>query len=118
MLRRNESRLNVKNRPVRTGDLKGGGPKQPPLPLIGVARSLPLIGLKALSHYVKSCLLYPSCMSKYSARYAGHVGWLPFPNKYRIVCKESMLKIQIKLSFVTSIDDSHYILLIRYIYGA
>ena len=46
MLRRNECRLNFKNRPVRTGDLKGGGPKQPPpLPLIGVARSLPLIGL-------------------------------------------------------------------------
>ena len=37
--------LNFKNRPVRTGDLKGG-PKQPPLPLIGVARSLPLIGLR------------------------------------------------------------------------
>ena len=47
MLRRNECRLNFENRPVRTGDLKGGGgPKQPPLPLIGVARSLPLIGLK------------------------------------------------------------------------
>ena len=45
MLRRNECRMNSKNRPVRTGDLKGG-PKQPPLPLIGVARSLPLIGLK------------------------------------------------------------------------
>ena len=45
MLRRNECRLNFKNRPVRTGDLKGGGPKQPPLLLIGVARSLPLIGL-------------------------------------------------------------------------
>ena len=44
MLRRSECRLNFKNRPVRTGDLKGG-PKQPPLPLIGVARSLPLIGL-------------------------------------------------------------------------
>ena len=47
MLRRNECRLNFKNRPVRTGDLKGG-PKQPPLPLIEVARSLPLIGLKYL----------------------------------------------------------------------
>ena len=45
MLRRNECRLNFKNRTVRTGDIKGG-PKQPPLPLIGVARSLPLIGLK------------------------------------------------------------------------
>ena len=32
MLRRNECRLNFKNRPVRTGDIKGGGgPKQPPL---------------------------------------------------------------------------------------
>ena len=30
MLRRNECRLNCKNRPVRTGDIKGG-PKQPPL---------------------------------------------------------------------------------------
>ena len=49
MLRRNECRLNFKNRPVRTGDLKGGGPKQPPLPLIGVARSLPLKGLRANS---------------------------------------------------------------------
>ena len=29
MLRRNECRLNFKNRPVRTGDLKGGGPKPP-----------------------------------------------------------------------------------------
>ena len=48
MLRRNECRLNFKNRPVRTGDLKGG-PKQPPLPLIGVARSLPLIGLTKLT---------------------------------------------------------------------
>ena len=47
MFRQNECRLNFKNRPVRTGDIKGGGgPKQPPLPLIGVARSLPLIGLK------------------------------------------------------------------------
>ena len=44
MLRRNECRLNFKNRPVRTVDLKGS-PKQPPLPLIGLARSLPLIGL-------------------------------------------------------------------------
>ena len=46
MLRRNECHLNFKNRPVRTGDIKGG-PK--PLPLIGVARSLPLIGLSCLS---------------------------------------------------------------------
>ena len=30
MLRRNECRLNFRNRPVRTGDIKGG-PKQPPL---------------------------------------------------------------------------------------
>ena len=30
MLRRNEYRLNIKNRPVRTGDINGG-PKQPPL---------------------------------------------------------------------------------------
>ena len=47
MLRRNECRLNFQNRPVRTGDIKGGPkqPPRPPLPLIGVARSLPLIGL-------------------------------------------------------------------------
>ena len=38
MLSRNECRLNFKNRPVRTGDIKGGS-KQPPLPLIGIARS-------------------------------------------------------------------------------
>ena len=44
MLRRIECRLNFKNWPVRTRDIKGG-PKQPPFPLIGVARSLPLIGL-------------------------------------------------------------------------
>ena len=50
MLRRNECRLNFKNRPVKTGDIKGG-PKQPPLPLIGLARSLPLIGLRLLSHW-------------------------------------------------------------------
>ena len=38
-------RLNFENRPVRSRDIKGS-PKQPhPLPLIGVARSLPLIGL-------------------------------------------------------------------------
>ena len=46
MLRRMECRSNFKNRPVRTQDIKGG-PKQPPppQPLIGIARSLPLIGL-------------------------------------------------------------------------
>ena len=56
MLRRHECRLNFKNRPVRTGDLKGGGVinNPPPLPLIGVARSLPLIGMKAAyKQYVK-----------------------------------------------------------------
>ena len=31
MLRRNECRLNFKNRPVRTGDLKGGVLNNPPL---------------------------------------------------------------------------------------
>ena len=45
MLRQNECRLNFKNRPVRTGDIKGEVLNNPPLPLIGVARSLPLIGL-------------------------------------------------------------------------
>ena len=38
-----ECRLNFKNRPERTRDLKGV--LNEPLPLIGVARSLPLIGL-------------------------------------------------------------------------
>ena len=42
-----ECRLNFENQPVRSRDIMGGGRKQPPppLPLIGVARSLPLIGL-------------------------------------------------------------------------
>ena len=44
MLRRIECRLNLKNRPVRTRDLKGV--LNDPLQLIGVIRSLPLIGLK------------------------------------------------------------------------
>ena len=40
MLRQSECRLNFKNRPVRTRDIKGI--LNDPLPLMGVARSLPL----------------------------------------------------------------------------
>ena len=40
------------------------------------------------------------------------------PQKYCIPYKKSILKLQSKLSFVTSFDVSHYILLFRSIYGA
>ena len=73
--------------------------------------------LKGLSHLVQSCLLYRSCMSKDSARSTGHVDHF-FPIKYCVACKKSTLKVLINLGFVTSFEDSHYILLFRYIYGA
>ena len=41
-----------------------------------------------------------------------------FPIKYCVACKKSTLKVLINLGFVTSFEDSHYILLFRYIYGA
>ena len=41
-----------------------------------------------------------------------------FPIKYCVTCKKSTLKVIINLGFVTSFEDSHYILLFRYIYGA
>ena len=74
-------------------------------------------GLKGLSHLVQSCLLYRSCTSKDSARTTGHVDHF-FPIKYCVACKKSTLKVLINLGFVTSFEDSHYILLFRYIYGA
>ena len=73
--------------------------------------------LKGLSHLVQSCLLYRSCMSKDSARSTGHAGHF-FPKKYCVAFKKSTLKVLINLVFVTSFEDSHYILLFRYIYGA
>ena len=76
-----------------------------------------LFSLKGLSHLVQSCLLYRSCMSKDSAHSTGHVGHF-FPIKYCVACKKSTLKVLINLGFVTSFEDSHYILLFRYIYGA
>ena len=78
---------------------------------------LDLFSLKGLSHLVQSCLLYRSCMSKDSARSTGHVDHF-FPIKYCVACKKSTLKVLINLGFVTSFEDSHYILLLRYIYGA
>ena len=41
-----------------------------------------------------------------------------FPIKYCVACKKSTIKVLINLGFVTSFEDSHYILLFRYIYGA
>ena len=43
---------------------------------------------------------------------------LLFSQKYCVACKKSTLKVLINLGFVTSFEDSHYILLFRYIYGA
>ena len=56
-------------------------------------------------------------MSKDSARSTGHVDHF-FPIKCCVACKKSTLKVLINLGFVTSFEDSHYILLFRYIYGA
>ena len=41
-----------------------------------------------------------------------------FQIKYCVACKKSTLKVLINLGFVTSFEDSHNILLFRYIYGA
>ena len=57
-------------------------------------------------------------MSKDSARSTGHVRQFFQKKKYCVACKKSTLKVQINLSFVTPFEDSHYILLFRYIYGA
>ena len=81
------------------------------------ANAVDTLPLKGLSHLVQSCLLYRSCMSKDSARSTGHVDHF-FPIKYCVACKKSTLKVLINIGFVTSFEDSHYILLFRYIYGA
>ena len=79
--------------------------------------------LKGLSHLVQSCpfqscLLYRSCMSKDSARFHWSCRSLFFPIKYCVACKKSTLKVLTNLGFVRSFEDSHCILLLRYIYGA
>ena len=75
--------------------------------------------LEGLSHHVQSFLLYRSCISKDSARSTGHVGHFPLsPKKCCVACKKSTLEILIDLGFVTSFEDSHYILLFRFICGA
>ena len=48
-------------------------------------------------------------MSKDLARSTGHVSQFFFLN-YCLACKESTLKVQINLGFVTSFEDTHYIL--------
>ena len=57
-------------------------------------------------------------MTKDSARSTGHVGHIFPRNTYSVACKTSTLKVLINFGFVTSFEDSHYILLFRYIYGA
>ena len=89
-------------------------PPPPPAPRVRLDVAAPRGGL---SHLLQSCLLYRSCMSKDSARSTGHVDHF-FPIKYCVACKKSTLKVLINLGFVTSFEDSHYILLFRYIYGA
>ena len=44
--------------------------------------------------------------------------WSLFSQKYCVVCKKPTLKDLICFGFVTSFEDSHCILLFRYIYGA
>ena len=44
--------------------------------------------------------------------------WSLFSKKYCVTCKKLSLKVLINFGFVTSFEDSHYILLFRYIYGA
>ena len=72
---------------------------------------------KDLSHLVQSCLSYLSCMSKDLARFTGHVNQF-FHNKILRANKKSTLKVLIDLGFLTSFEDSHYIMLFRYIYDA
>ena len=44
--------------------------------------------------------------------------FVTFSKRYCVVCKKWTLKVQINPSFVTPFEESHYILLFRYIYGA
>ena len=82
--------------------------------------------LKGLSHLVQICLSYRSCISKDSARstvvllfyFCTLYFWYFFPKRYCVACKKSTLKVLINFGFVTSFEDSHFILLFRYIYGA
>ena len=74
--------------------------------------------LKGLSHLVQSCFSRRNCMSKDSARSTGYVGHFFFQKKYCVTCKKSTLKVLSNFGFVTSFEDSHYILQFRYIYGA
>ena len=67
--------------------------------------------------HVQSCFSYRNCMSKDSARSTGHVGYF-VPKKYCVPCKKSTPKVLVNFGFVTSLEDSHYTLLFRYIYGA
>ena len=74
---------------VRGGDHFG---PPPPPPWRRWLRPPPGRGLKGLSHLVQSCLLYLSCLSKYSARSTSHVDHF-FLIKYCIACKKSTLKV-------------------------
>ena len=57
MLRRNECRLNVKNRPVRTGDLKGGLKQLPPPPATNRGSQEPATNrVKAIQKFSKAIL--------------------------------------------------------------
>ena len=56
-------------------------------------------------------------MPKRFTRSTGHVGHF-FPKTILRSLKEITFKVLINFGFVTSFEDSHYILLFRYIYGA
>ena len=60
MLRRNECRLNFKKSTGKNRRYQGGVLNNPPLPLIGVARSLPLIGL-----IQTNCIMYADDIKLY-----------------------------------------------------
>ena len=46
------------------------------------------------------------------------VTFLQKKKKYCVTCKKSTRKVLINFGFVTSLEDSHYALLFRYIYRA
>ena len=94
-----------------SGKTEGGSDPTPPPPGGG--------GLKGLSHLVQSCLLrvYQNCT--YVKRFRTfHWSCWSFFSKHCVACKKSTLKIKINYCFVTSFENSHYILLFGYIYGA